>query len=70
MFLNMGGYELLILLVIPAIWIWALVDVLKSEFTSNTIKLIWIILIVFLPLFGIPLYYFLSARQKINPSNN
>lgn len=69
LFLNMGGYEVLLLLfflIIPVgIWLWALVDLLRSNFTNQINKLIWLILIVFLPILGVPLYYFLAEGQKV-----
>ena len=34
-----------------AAWVWALVDILKSEF-SGLNKLIWLALVIFLPLIG------------------
>lgn len=69
LFLNMGGYEMLLLLfflIIPlGIWLWAIVDLLKSNFINQINKLVWLVLIVFLPILGVPLYYFLADRQKM-----
>ena len=49
------------------VWIWALVDILKNEFTANN-KLIWLVLVVILPVLGVVLYYFIGREQKIGPS--
>ncbi len=46
------------------IWIWALIDILKSEFTGNN-KIIWLLLVIFIPLLGVILYYFIGRDQKI-----
>lgn len=69
LFLNLGGSELIFLmfiLFVPfCLWLWALVDLLKSDFTKQVNKLVWLVLIVFLPLLGVPLYFFIADRQKL-----
>ncbi|PKK88244.1 MAG: hypothetical protein CVV64_19770 [Candidatus Wallbacteria bacterium HGW-Wallbacteria-1] len=48
------------------LWLWALIDVLKSEFTGIN-KLVWLIAIM-IPLIGPILYLFIGADQKIKNS--
>jgi Phospholipase_D-nuclease N-terminal len=50
-----------------AAWIWALIDILKNEFTGIN-KLIWFLLVVFLPLLGVICYYFIGMKQKLPPA--
>jgi hypothetical protein len=38
--------------------IWALIDILKNEFTGYN-KIIWLLAVIFLPLAGTILYYFI-----------
>jgi Phospholipase_D-nuclease N-terminal len=45
-------------------WVWALIDVLKSEFMGNN-KIIWLLVVIFVPLIGIIAYYFVGTKQKI-----
>ena len=52
-----------------AAWIWALIDILKNEFTGLN-KLIWFLLVVFLPLLGVICYYFIGMKQKLPPKAN
>jgi len=52
-----------------AAWIWALIDILKNEFTGLN-KLIWFLLVVFLPLLGVICYYFIGMKQKLPPKSN
>ena len=47
-----------------AFWIWALIDILKNEFTGMN-KLIWLLLVIFLPLLGSICYYFIGMKQKL-----
>jgi len=44
--------------------IWALVDILKSEFTGSN-KLIWVVVVLLLPLLGSILYFVIGTKQKI-----
>jgi hypothetical protein len=50
-----------------AVWIWALVDILKNEFSGSN-KLIWLLLVIFLPLVGVICYYFIGLKQKLPPN--
>jgi hypothetical protein len=46
------------------VWIGALVDVIKSRFAGNK-KIIWIIVVIFLPVIGAILYLSIGKKQKI-----
>lgn len=63
-----GGWEILFILIILAfpglLWIWALVDALKSEFTDSSNKLIWVLLILLLPILGAFLYLVIGRGQR------
>jgi len=51
-------------IIIPlAFWIWALVDILKSDFTGSN-KIIWLLVVIFLPLLGIILYFVIGRKQN------
>ncbi len=60
-----GMPELIILLVmflLPGI---ALVSCLKSNFQDPINKLVWVVVIVFLPFIGWILYFTISPKQRI-----
>lgn len=63
-----GGPELLFILflfVLPvALWIIALIDCLKSDFEKDG-KVIWVLVIVFLPILGSILYLTIGRNQRI-----
>ena len=65
MFAVVGGGILAIACL--AAWIWALIDILKNEFTGIN-KLIWLLLVIFLPLVGCICYYFIGMKQKLPPN--
>jgi len=53
------------LIILPAIlWIIALIDCLKSDFEKDG-KVIWVLVIVFLPILGSILYLTIGRNQKI-----
>ena len=45
-------------------WIYSIVDVLKSDFKEGFLKIVWLIAIIFLPLFGVILYLTIGRGQK------
>ena len=62
---GVGGWEILILLLIPfTLWLWALIDCLQSDFNNNN-KLVWVILIILVPLLGAILYLAIGRNQKV-----
>ena len=67
MFGNLGTGELILILfvLLPTIlWIVALVDILRSEFQGYN-KLIWVVVVIFLPIIGSILYFIIGKSQKI-----
>ncbi len=54
----------LFLLVPLALFIWALVDILKSEFKDANNKIIWLIVVLVLPLVGAIIYLAVGRKQK------
>ena len=67
MFGNLGTSELILIffVLLPTIlWIVALVDILRSEFQGYN-KLIWVVVVIFLPIVGSILYFIIGKSQKI-----
>ena len=65
---GIGVQEIIVMAIgflIPVVLlIWALVDILKSEFTGSN-KLIWVLVVILLPLLGSILYFTIGTKQKI-----
>jgi len=61
LFLGWGLWGLLVLI----LWIWALVDIIKSRFNSDTTKIIWIVVVILLPLLGSILYLIIGRGQRV-----
>ncbi len=54
----------LVAVVVFVFWLWALIDILKNEFTGSN-KLVWLLAVVLVPLIGVILYFFIGREQKI-----
>jgi membrane protein DedA with SNARE-associated domain len=50
--------------VVLVLWIWALIDILKSDFKDNINKIIWLLVVLLLNFLGVLLYYFIGRGQK------
>lgn len=48
------------------IWISAIVNIAKSDFTDHTTKLMWGLVVILLPLIGTILYFSVGRNQRIN----
>jgi hypothetical protein len=62
--MGLGGQELVIIGILLGIYIFVLVDILKSEFRGYN-KIIWILLVLFLPALGTILYLLIGRKQKV-----
>ncbi len=66
---GFGGTETLLILLLIALpgllWLWALIDLLKSSFGNSINKLVWLIVIVFIPVIGPLLYLLIGRNQKL-----
>jgi hypothetical protein len=65
LFGGLGGWELILILIVPILWIWALISCLKSNFKDSTVKLIWVLLIILIPVLGAILYLAIGRSQRV-----
>jgi len=62
--LNGSPIALIVVGALGLFWLWMLVDCLKRNFKKDVDKLVWIGLLVFIPVVGVFLYYFMVKAQK------
>ena len=55
----------IIFVAVFVLWLWAMIDILKNEFTGSN-KLIWLLVVMLLPFIGMLLYWFIGREQKIS----
>jgi hypothetical protein len=46
------------------LWVWAIIDVIRSEFKDSSTKIIWVALLIFLPFLGSIIYFFIGKSTK------
>ena len=61
---NMGTLGMVMMTASFIFWGWALIDILKSDFKDSINKLIWLLVVFFLYVFGALLYVFIGKKQK------
>ena len=68
--MGLGITEIILLLVLLCVPIWliAFVDILKNDFKGND-KLIWLLVVIFVPFIGPLSYFFIGRKQKIENKN-
>ena len=59
-------FVLFIILLPSVLWIFAIIDVLKSNFKDSTNKIIWVLIVLLLPVLGSILYFIFGGQQKAN----
>jgi hypothetical protein len=63
---GLAGVIMIFFVVLPLILlVWALIDILRSNFKDSATKLVWIIVVIFVPLIGAILYLVLGRSQKV-----
>ena len=60
-----GLFSILLPIIFLTVWIISLIDIVKNEFTGSN-KIIWVLVISFVPLIGSILYWTMGEKQKIH----
>jgi H+/Cl- antiporter ClcA len=61
--LLMSASALGVVVGLMALWLYALVSALNHERLDSTMKLAWVIVIIFVPLVGALIYFFAAPRR-------
>ncbi|MBL0745460.1 PLDc N-terminal domain-containing protein [Chryseolinea lacunae] len=61
------GVIILVLLVPFALWLWALIEIIRSDFKESSQKIIWLLVLIFLPFLGWLLYVIIGRGQRVKP---
>ena len=64
------GKTLIITFAILAIilWIWAVFDITKSRFKNSIMKIVWLLIVLFFPVFG-SIFYFQLRKKFVTKKN-
>jgi hypothetical protein len=65
---GIGAPEFIVLfifMVLPgALWLWAIIDLVKRDFSDSATKVIWALVIIFIPFVG-SILYLVVGRSKV-----
>lgn len=61
---------LAIALVSLGVWIYTIVDIAKSNFSDDTTKIVWLLVVVLTGILGSILYLIIGRSAKILPESN
>ncbi len=59
---------MVIALVLGLFWLWMVIDALINASLELTMKIVWALLIFFLPFLGALAYFFMGRKGKASPS--
>jgi len=59
-----------LVMALTALWIYALVDIVRSDFQGDSDKVIWLLLVVLIPFVGTVLYFAIGQNQKLSHPPN
>jgi hypothetical protein len=62
-FFGLGIFGLIVALVLGAFWLWMLIDALSNPTLEPTMKIVWGLLIFFLPFVGAVAYFFVARKR-------
>lgn len=48
------------------LWLYALIDVLRGQFRTETDKIIWVLVVIFLQALGAIIYLLIGKKQKVS----
>ncbi|WP_338149256.1 PLD nuclease N-terminal domain-containing protein [Aequorivita vitellina] len=64
---SIGVWQIILIvmiLIVSILPIVALIDIIQNEFTGSN-KLIWVLVVLFLPMFGSIMYFFMGKDQRL-----
>ncbi|MFN2458210.1 MAG: PLDc N-terminal domain-containing protein [Chitinophagaceae bacterium] len=63
---NIGTFGYIAIAICFLIWVYALVDVLRSRFAGRNEKLIWVLVVLLFSTLGAIVYLFIGRKHKVN----
>jgi hypothetical protein len=55
----------IVIITVIGFWLFALIDILRHQFRGNYEKLIWVLVVLFLPILGSILYFIIGRSHRI-----
>jgi hypothetical protein len=52
-----------------ALWVYAVIDIVRGGFKSEGDKIVWLVLVLLVPALGTVLYYLIGQKQKTDSND-
>ncbi len=62
---GLGAYELILLLIPFGIWLYTIIHIITSRYKESSDRVVWLLVVLFLPVIGILLYILFGRRQLL-----
>ncbi|MGD1890670.1 MAG: PLDc N-terminal domain-containing protein [Cyclobacteriaceae bacterium] len=66
---GLGGWEVLLVVIFfllgTGLWLYALIDVLRSRFRNDSDKIIWVLVVILLQFLGAIIYLAVGKNQNV-----
>jgi len=59
-------FFVLFLVAFIVLWFIVFIDILKSDFRGGSDKIVWLLIVIFVPFLGVILYFAIGKNQKID----
>jgi hypothetical protein len=63
-FFGLGAIGLIVALILGLFWLWMLIDSLTNTALDSTMKIVWALVIFFLPFVGALAYFFVGRKGR------
>lgn len=67
--LVLGGWLTVFVVITLLLWLYALISILKNDFKNPTDKIVWLLVVLFLPILGAFLYIVIGRSKTIQHSD-
>ena len=51
---------------LTVLWVFAIIEIVRSEFVDKTERLTWLLIVILLPFIGTILYILIGRKQRLN----
>ena len=65
LFINLGGSEIILILIVLCLPLYCIVDIIRSKFQNPNANILWIIAVLVAPVIGSLIYLTWGRSQKV-----
>lgn len=65
-----GFFGALIGLGLTVIWVLTLIEIVRSEFTDKTERIVWLLIVILMPFLGTILYLMIGRKKRLDTGSD